>query len=89
MEINWIFSDSTAKKETKALIDREFELRSLLSKIFLKDSFLSSCDEFDSFSFNFHPETGKLTVSKKTPEPYYAKIRSLLKRHPVIYDDAF
>lgn len=87
MKINWIFSDPAAKKETKALIDKEFELRTSLYKILLKDSFLSNCDDFDRFVFNYHIETNKLVVSSKTPEPYHSKLKRLLSRYPIIHYD--
>jgi len=86
VNINWIFKDLQDKKETKALIDREFELRTMISKLFMNDSFLEGCDDFDFFELNYHVATGKLTVSSKTPEPYYSKIKRVLKRHPLIYD---
>ncbi|NAS32445.1 hypothetical protein GTQ40_15785 [Flavobacteriaceae bacterium R38] len=87
MEINWIFNNSESEAATKGLIDREFSIRTMLSKLILNDPYLGNCDDLDSFSFNFHLETGKITVSKKTPEPYYTKIKRVLKMHPLIYDD--
>ena len=81
MKINWIFADNQAvTKETKALIDKEFELRTELSKLFLKDTILSTCEDFDGMTFNYDINSGRLQVSSNTPEPYYSRLKRLLKK---------
>jgi len=89
MEINWIYNNSESQTPTKDLIDKEFSIRTILSRLILNDPYLGSCDDLDSFSFNFHLDTRKITVSSKTPEPYYSKIKRLLKTNAMIYDDEF
>ncbi len=82
MKIKWISDTKRSVIETRELINLEYELRKDILKLLLKHPSLDCGDDFRYYTFNYNIETGKLSVSKTTPEPFYSKLKKVIKMNP-------